>query len=77
MAKQYGIKMNKYWELVEVDGNLMGVAKKQKFSLAAPPFQNPKEKKFTPEPSHWLHAISICKTVYHDFQLGQVPPSKR
>jgi hypothetical protein len=31
------------WELGKVDGNLMGVTKEHKFSLAAPPFQNPKE----------------------------------
>jgi hypothetical protein len=27
-----------------------------------------------PEPSHWLHEISISKIVCHHFQPGLIPP---
>jgi hypothetical protein len=44
-----------------------------------PPFQNLKEKKSMhfevhAEACHWLHEISISKTVSHHFWPGLMPP---
>jgi hypothetical protein len=49
----------------------MGTEKEQKNT---PPPQNPREKIKDPELSHWLHEISISKTVCYHFQPGLLPP---
>jgi hypothetical protein len=39
-----------------------------------PKNQKPEEKTKSPQPSHWVHEMSISKTVCHHFQPGLVPP---
>jgi hypothetical protein len=81
MAKQYGIKKwhaignilrnrlktwGTFWEQL---GNLL-VTKKQKKN----PSPKPKRKKLSPfEHSHWLHEISISKTICHHLQPCLIP----
>jgi hypothetical protein len=78
-GKLYGIKPRCCWERLggttvgthwELDGNKRNKTKK---SLFPPPL--PKRKKLDRswvhvEPSHWLHEISISKTVGHHFWPG-------
>jgi hypothetical protein len=50
---------------------MLGTQWEQTKNKNSPPPPNPKEKPLnTPEPSHWLHEISISKTVYQYFQPG-------
>jgi hypothetical protein len=89
LGKTYGIKARCYWEHpwgthwhpIKHIGNLMGTCWEQrKNEKNPPPPQFPlKEKKSRalwvhPEPSHWLHEISISKTVRHHFWPGLIPP---
>ncbi len=70
-----------HWELIE---NLKGTYWEQrknekKSSSPRPQIQNLKGKKIKAlqghaEPSHWLHEISISKTVHHHFRPGLIPP---
>jgi hypothetical protein len=53
--------------------------KREKFSPPSPTTQNLKERKkkalwVHAEPSHWLHEISISKTVCDNFWPGLIPP---
>ncbi len=83
LGKPYGIKLRCYWELLrEQLGNLKETwwehiknkeGKKRKKEKVPPP--HPQKEKQGPswmhaEPSHWLHEISISKTIYHHFWTG-------
>jgi hypothetical protein len=66
--------MGTHWEL---EGNTLEQRKKRK----KPPSPKPKTQKkkikalgVHAEPSHWLHEISISKTVHHHFWPGLIPP---
>ncbi len=89
LGKTYGIKVRCYWEYPrrthwEPNGNLKGTCegqrkkwKNEKIPPPTPP--NLKENKIKAlwvhsEPSHWLHEISISKTVRHHFWPGLIPP---
>jgi hypothetical protein len=66
--------MGTHWEHVENKGKM------KKILLPPPPHtQNLKEKNnkalwLHAEPSHWLHEISISKTVHHHFWPGLIYP---
>jgi hypothetical protein len=81
LGKTYGIKVRCYWEHPwgahwKPDGNTLGP---RRDTCWEHPTQNPKEKKnkalwVHAEPSHWLHEISISKTICHHFLPGLIPP---
>jgi len=58
------VPLGTHWGTLEEIGNLMGT-----LSPPHPAPANPKEKtkppSVHPEPSHWLHEISISKSVFH------------
>jgi hypothetical protein len=62
--------MGTHWEL---EGNK---GKMKKIPSPAPQHKRKKIKALSvhAEPSHWLHEISISKTVCHHFWSGLIPP---
>jgi hypothetical protein len=67
----------------EHDGNTLGRREKNKKSLSPPPVPIPQyvHKKKTrlfvsAEPFHWLHEISLSKTVRHHLSPGLIPIPK-
>jgi hypothetical protein len=90
MAQQYGIKIEvvlgtsygTHWEIEEHFGNLTKTVweldgktlRTEKKKSTCPPAPTPNKKLCPPKPSHWLHKISISKTVCHHFQPELMPP---
>jgi hypothetical protein len=91
VGKTYGIKMRCYWEQPwgthwephgNLNGNMLGTKAKWKKSSPPPPAPSPNLKRkennalwVHAEPSHWLHEISISKTVCHHFWPGLIAHS--